>query len=92
MQTSGTGSIRLNTHGGTFKIMHNVRYVPNLRRNLISTPTLDKLGFTDSGGNGKISFHKNNQLAFRGTIKNGLYILDGETVSEEVCQAEKSKS
>lgn len=92
VETSGVGSIRLNTHGGTVKIMHNVRYVPNLIRNLMSTHTLDKLGFTHSRGNGKITFHKNNQVAFRGTIKNGLYILDGEIVTGEVRHAEKAKS
>lgn len=40
--SQGIGLIRLHTHGGTIKILENVKYVLNLRRNLISTGTLDK--------------------------------------------------
>lgn len=66
--------------------------MPTLRRNLISTWTLDRLGFTHVGADGKIKFQKNGKLALQGILRSGLYILDGETVVEEVCQAESSKS
>lgn len=36
VESQGQGSIRVNTHGGSIKILNNVKYVPNLRRNLIS--------------------------------------------------------
>ncbi|CAA7029216.1 unnamed protein product [Microthlaspi erraticum] len=88
VETLGMGTIRINTRGGTVKLMHNVRYVPTLCRNLISTGTLDKLGFVHTGGNGKIQFHKNNKLSLQGTLRNSLYILDGETVTEELCNSE----
>lgn len=45
VEAKGIGSVRVNTHGGSVTVMHNVRYLPNLRRNLISTGTLDNLGF-----------------------------------------------
>ena len=90
VETHGIGSIRVNTHGGSVKIMNNVRYVPTLRRNLISTGTLDKLGFTHSGAEGKIKFLKNGKLALQGILRNGLYILDGETVTNEFCHSEGS--
>lgn len=90
METSAHGTIRLNTKGGFVKLMKDVRYVYTLRRNLISTGTLDRLGFTHSGGDGKIFFHKNKKPALQGTLRNGLYILDGDTVTPEVCQAEKA--
>ncbi|CAA7016274.1 unnamed protein product [Microthlaspi erraticum] len=92
VETQGIGSIRLNTNGGSVKIMHNVRYVPSLRRNLISTGTLDKLDFTHSGEDGKIMFHKNKKLALQGFLKNGLYILDGDTITAKSCQVEVSKA
>ena len=63
VETLGIGTVRINTHGGSMKVMHNVRYVPSLRRNLISTGTLDKLGFKHSGGMGKIVFTKNSKYA-----------------------------
>lgn len=90
VETSGRGTIRLNTKEGSVKLMKDVRYVPTLRRNLISTSTLDRLGFTHSGGDGKISFYKNKKLALQGTLKNGLYIFDGDMVTPEVWQAEKA--
>ena len=92
VETLGTGTIRVNTHGSSVKYLKNVRYVPTLRRNLISTGTLGKLGFTHVGADGKIKFQKNGKLVLQGTLRNGLYMLDGETVVDEVCQAESSKS
>lgn len=92
VETLGTGTIRVNTHGGSVKYLKNVGYAPTLRRNLISTWTLDKLGFTHVGADGRIKFQKNGKLALQVILRNGLYILDGETVTEEVCQAESSKS
>ncbi|CAA7015798.1 unnamed protein product [Microthlaspi erraticum] len=88
VETLGIGSIRVNTHRGSVKVMHNVKYVPTLRRNLISTGTLDKLGFKHSGGGGEIIFRKGEKFALKGVLKGGLYILDGETITDEVCQAE----
>uniref|UniRef100_A0A1J3F7G4 Retrovirus-related Pol polyprotein from transposon TNT 1-94 n=1 Tax=Noccaea caerulescens TaxID=107243 RepID=A0A1J3F7G4_NOCCA len=89
IQSQGQGSIRINTHGGSIKVLHNVRYVPNLRRNLISTGTLDKLGYKHEGGDGKVRYFKNNKTALRGNLVNGLYILDGKTVLSESCNVEK---
>lgn len=31
-------------------------------------------------------------MALRGSLHNGLYVLDGETITEELCRAETSKS
>ena len=92
VETLGTGTIRVNTHGGSVKYLKNVGYVPTLRRNLISTWTLDKLGFTHVGVDGRIKFQKNGKLELQVILRNRLYILYGETVTEEVCQAESYKS
>lgn len=57
----------------------NVRYIPNLARNLIFVPTLDVQGFKQSGGDGRTRFYKNGKLALSGTLTGGLYLLDGKT-------------
>ena len=62
MEVKGSVSIKLNTCGGLIYVLNNVRYVPNLRRNLISTGTLDKLGLHHNGRDGKLIFHKNERL------------------------------
>ncbi|CAB80825.1 putative polyprotein [Arabidopsis thaliana] len=54
VESRGTGTVKINTHGGAIRMLKNVTFVPNLRRNLISTDTLDKLGFKHEGGDGKI--------------------------------------
>ncbi|AAF19226.1 Highly similar to Ta1-3 polyprotein [Arabidopsis thaliana] len=91
VESQGQGTIRIDTHGGTIKILENVKYVPHLRRNLISTGTLDKLGYRHEGGEGKVRYFKNNKTALRGSLSNGLYVLDGSTVMSELCNAETDK-
>jgi len=90
VESRGSGIVKINTHGGTIRMLKNVRFVLNLRRNLISTGTLDKLGFKHEGGDGKIRFYKENKTALRGNLVNGLYVLDGHTVLNESCNAEGS--
>lgn len=72
-------------------MLNNVRYVPNLRRNLISTRTLDRLGYKREGGDGKVKYFKKNKTALRGNLTNGLYILDGETVLPKSCNIERKR-
>lgn len=90
IETLGVGTVKLNTRGGTIKMLKNVRYVPSLRRNLISTGTLDKLGFKHCGGDSKVIFMKNSKVALWGPLVNGMYILEGETVLPEVCNTQIS--
>jgi len=91
VESRGTGTVKINTHGGAIRMLKNVTFVPNLRRNLISTDTLDKLGFKHEGGDGKIRFYKENKTALLGNLVNGLYVLDGHTVLNESCNAEGPK-
>jgi len=85
-----SGSVKVNTRSGSIRVLKNVRFVPNLRRNLISTGTLDKLGYKHEGGDGKVRFYKENKTALRGDLVNGLYVLDGHTVVNEKCNVEGS--
>ena len=91
VESRGIGSIRINTFGGSIKVLKNVKYVSELRRNLISTGTLDKLGFRHEGGDGKVRYFKNQTTALTGVLSNGLYLLEGETVMQETCIVEKTK-
>lgn len=88
VESQGQGSILVNTNGGSIKILEKVKYVPNLRRNLISTSTLDKLGFKHEGGARKVRYFKGHKTTLRGNLSNGLYILDGNTVATENCIGE----
>ena len=80
VDVEGIGSVKIKAYGGTVKVLNNVRYVPKLKRNLLSTGTLDRLGFDHSGGRGKTRFYKDGKLALQGTLSGTLYLLDGVTV------------
>lgn len=81
----------MKTNGGSIKILNNVKYVPNVRRNLIIIGTLDKLGYQHEGGAGKVRYFRNNVTGLSGNLVNGLYILDGETVVPESCSVAETK-
>lgn len=42
---AGIGSVQIKTHDGSIRTLTNVRYVPDLKRNLISLGTLESLGY-----------------------------------------------
>ena len=72
------GTINIKAYGGSVKRLTNDMYILELRTNLISTGTLNILGFEHNSGHGKIRFYKH------GTLCESLYLLHGETVSSEV--------
>lgn len=79
----GVDSVRIKAHDGQEKILTEVRYVPQLRRNLISLGELDRSGFSYKSEKGSLKVYKGSLLKLKGVLKNGLYILDGTTIVGE---------
>lgn len=73
----GIGNIPLKLHNNKVRILTDVRYVPDLKRNLISLNTLDELGFLYKAENGFMHILKGDNLIMSGSKKYGLYILNG---------------
>ena len=73
----GIGDIKLKLHDGKIRLLTNVRYVPGLKRNLISLGTLDEIGFSYLAKNGCLHVTKNDCIVLSGIKKNGLYVLEG---------------
>ena len=73
----GIGNISLKLHDNKTITLIDVRYVPGLKRNLISLSTLDELGFSYKAENGSMYVFKGDELILTGAKKNGLYVLDG---------------
>lgn len=65
-------------YAGLVKTLTNVKYIPELRKNLISTGTLGVLGFKYSGGHGKTRFYKHGKQVLQETFSGSLYLLDRE--------------
>ncbi|XP_073273290.1 uncharacterized mitochondrial protein AtMg00300-like [Primulina huaijiensis] len=57
-----------------------VRYVPELKRNLISLGTLDKIGYTFKVENKVLKVSKGALVMMKGIRNNGLYSLVGSTI------------
>ncbi|GJZ88309.1 retrovirus-related pol polyprotein from transposon TNT 1-94 [Tanacetum coccineum] len=78
----GGGTIQMKD-GSSF-VLENVRYIPELKRNLISLGTLDREGYTMKLQNGRVKVIKGSLMVLSGTMKgNCVYSLDGWAESGE---------
>ncbi|XP_031251498.1 uncharacterized protein LOC116109392 [Pistacia vera] len=77
-RVQGIGNITLRLKSGRLIMLTRVRYIPELKRNLISLGTLDEAGCSYRAANGCITVYKNDQILFEGVKRHGLYILCGQ--------------
>ncbi|KZV56298.1 hypothetical protein F511_00295 [Dorcoceras hygrometricum] len=77
----GIGSVLLKMHDGCVRTITEVRYVPDLRRNLLSIGMLDSKGFNVKIEGGTMKVIKGSLTVMRGSQDNGLYILEASTVT-----------
>ena len=71
----------------SIKTLNSVRYVPYLKRNLISIGQLEKFGLSCKNENGKIKVSRGSLVVLKAKMKNGLYELMGKTVIGESCSS-----
>ncbi|GJX52729.1 hypothetical protein Tco_0281098 [Tanacetum coccineum] len=84
----GTCKVQVQMRDGSSFVLDNVRYVPELRRNLISLGTLEKEGFTVKLQSGKIKVIKGSLVVLSGTRRaNCVYTLDGQAVTRKTLKA-----
>ncbi|GJZ70746.1 retrovirus-related pol polyprotein from transposon TNT 1-94, partial [Tanacetum coccineum] len=80
----GTRKVRVQMKDGSSFVLENVRYIPELKRNLISLSTLHREGYTVKLQNGRVKVIKGSLMVFLGTTKgNYVYSLDGWAESSE---------
>ena len=79
----GIGSIRIKMFDGIIRTLTDVRYIPKMKRNLISMSALDAKGYKYSGGDSVLKVTKGSLVVMKGDLSstNGLYYLRGATVS-----------
>ncbi|CAL2238507.1 unnamed protein product [Prunus armeniaca] len=66
---------------GMIRVLGNVRYVPRLRKNLISLGTLDEAGYGYESKKGRLRVAKGSLVVMRGDLQpNKLYKLIGTTI------------
>ncbi|KAK8944625.1 hypothetical protein KSP39_PZI007680 [Platanthera zijinensis] len=87
-KTLGIVSIRIKMFDGTIRTLTDVRYVPDLRKSLISLGTLEVTGcsYTDEGGYLKVK--KGALLVMKGERSGTLYKLIGTTIAGDAAISE----
>ena len=72
---------RIKMFDGIVRELKEVRYVPQLKRNLISVGALKTLGLVVSIRDGVLKMIKNSMVVMKGVRRNNLYYLKGSTVT-----------
>ena len=83
----GMGKIKLKLHDGTVRNLIEVRYIPNLKKNLISVGFLESKGFKITMKNGILKVSYGAFVALRAARKRNMYFLDGSTIVGEATTA-----
>ena len=74
---AGIGTVSVKMYDGVTRDLKQVRFVPDLRRNLISLGIIDQLGCNIKAENGQIEIIEKGVVIMKGIIRNGLYVLVG---------------
>jgi hypothetical protein len=86
-KTVGVGNIRIRMFDGIVRELTNVRYVPELKSNLISLGVLDSCGYKYTSQGGALTLSKGNLVVMKATKVDNLYKLEGSTeVASEVTE------
>ena len=79
-KVQGTGSVRIKIHNDVEKLLTNVRFILELKRNLIALGIFDELGYVIKVEVGTIKVLKGSLMVMKGIKKSGIYSLLGSTV------------
>jgi len=80
----GIGTVQIKMFDGMVRKLKEVRYVPQLKRNLISVGALKTLDFEVSIRYGVLKMIKGSMVTLKGVHRNNLYYLKGSTFRDVV--------
>jgi len=80
----GMGTVRIKMDDGIVQELKKVRYVPQLKKNLISVGTLKTLGLMVSIRDDVLKMTKGLMVVMKGVCRNNLYYLKGSIVTDQV--------
>ena len=87
----GVGTIPIRMFDGMVRELKEVRYVPQLKRNLISVGALESLGLGVSIKEGVLKMTKGSMVVLKADRRNNLYYLKGSTVTGQVAASTSQK-
>ena len=77
-------TILIKMFDGMVRELKDVRYIPQLKRNLISVGALEALGLEVSIRDGVLKMIKGLMVVLKGIQRNNIYYLKSSTVTEQV--------
>ena len=77
----GIGTVHFSTNGTNELVLHNVRYVPGIKKSLLSVGQMDMHGYSILFERGSWKMTKGSRLIVKGTKKGTLYCLHGNAIS-----------
>jgi len=80
----GVGTIQIKMFDGMVRKLKEVRYLPELKRNLISVGALETLGFMVSIKDEVFMMTKGSMVVLKAVRQNNLYYLKGSNVAGQV--------
>jgi len=86
----GVGTIQIKMFDVMVRELKEVRYVPQLKKNLISVEALETLGLVVSIKNGVPKMTKGSMVVLKAVRQNNLYYLKGSTVTGQVATSTNS--
>ncbi|KAK8936753.1 hypothetical protein KSP39_PZI011993 [Platanthera zijinensis] len=89
-RTKGIGTIRIRMFDGAIRTLADVRYVPDLRKSLISLGTLEAVGYSYTGEGGFIRVKRGALVVMKGERTDTLYRLIGTTIAGDAAVAAMS--
>ncbi|KAG8479124.1 hypothetical protein CXB51_029837 [Gossypium anomalum] len=78
------GTVKIRIHDGTIMTLSDVRYVPDLQKNLISLSILDLKGCRINIKSSDIKVSRGTLVLLKGKRTSSLYILEGSIVTGEI--------
>lgn len=87
----GSGTVKLRMSDESVKIITEVRFIFDLKRNLISLGTLDQKRFNNKCQDGVLKIIKGYLVVMREKLQQELYVLQGNTITAEENPVEPSK-
>ncbi|CAL9026377.1 unnamed protein product [Prunus brigantina] len=81
-RVEGTGTTKMKMHDNVVRTLNMLRYIPKLKKNLISLGTFDKNDYSYKAKRGKLIIAKGSLVVMNGEIQpNCLYHLCGTTMT-----------
>ena len=78
------GILCIKMFDGIVRELKEVRYVPQLKRNLVSVGILETLGHVVSIRDGVLKMTKSSMVVMKGVHRNNLYYLKGSTITGQL--------